>query len=148
MYRVAAAVLPLDNSWYRLDGLWPYDIAVMNHHNHLRHSFWLAGSFAFVVASACLYQRAAAQTQAPEDEIVANLAGGRVIVHVARDGNIVFAAINEPVEAGGVPPRVVELDSTHVAVLLGASEWRRPTESNPARPGRKLYAVPPRAPRK
>ena len=75
----------------------------------------------------------AAQNQSPEDEIVANLAGGRVIIHVARDGNIVFAAINQPVEAGGVPPRVLEVDSTHVAVLLGASEWRLPADPNPVR---------------
>src|SRR5690348_16140145 len=104
------------------DGLWPYDIAVMNHNSHPRHSLWLAGGFAFVLFFLYLHTRAAAQTQAPEDEIVANLAGGRVIVHVARDGNIVFAAINEPVETGGIPPRVVEVDSAHVAVLLGASE--------------------------
>jgi len=78
-------------------------------------------------------QAYAAQNQAPEDEIVANLAGGRVIVHVARDGNIVFAAINHPVEAGGVPPRVLEVDATHVAVLLGASEWRLPADPNPVR---------------
>src|SRR5260221_11512505 len=105
----------------------------MNHQNHLGHSFWLAGSFALVVASAGLYQRAAAQRQAPEDAIVANLAGGRVIVHVARDDNIIFAAINEPVEAGGVPPPAVELDSTHVAVLRGASECRLPAGSAPVR---------------
>ena len=104
-----------------------------NHRNHLRFSFWLAGSLACVAALGCLYTRTAAQTQGPEDEIVANLAGGRVIVHVAGDGNIVFAAINEPVEAGGVPPRVVEVDATHVAVLLGASEWRLPADPNPVR---------------
>src|SRR5467141_4369672 len=105
----------------------------MNHHNHARFSSWLAGSLACAVGIACLYAGAAAQTQAPEDEIVANLAGGRVIVHVARDANIVFAAINQPVEAGGVPPRVVETDPTHVAVLLGASEWRLPADPNPVR---------------
>jgi hypothetical protein len=79
--------------------------------------------------------------QAPEDEIVANLAGGRVIVHVARDGNIVFAAINQPVEAGGVPPRVLEVDSMHVAVLLGASEWRLPADPNPVRLDRNFERV-------
>src|ERR1700726_4311981 len=105
----------------------------MNRRDHLR--MWLAGGLALIVASVCLRGTAPAQTQAPEDEIVANLAGGRVIVHVARDGNIVFAAINEPVEAGGVPPRVVETDSTHVAVLLGASEWRLPADPNPGRRG-------------
>jgi hypothetical protein len=105
----------------------------MNQHTRLRNFLWLVSGFALVLALACLHAKAAAQTQATEDEIVANLAGGRVIVHVARDGNIVFAAINEPVEAGGVPPRVLETDSTHVAVLLGASEWRLPADPNPVR---------------
>lgn len=74
-----------------------------------------------------------AQSQATEDEIVANLAGGRVIVHVARDGNIVFAAIDEPVETGGVPPRVLDLDAHHIGILLGASEWKVPAEPKPVR---------------
>jgi hypothetical protein len=100
-----------------------------------------------IVASVCLRGTATAQTQAPEDEIVANLAGGRVIIHVARDGNIVFAAINEPVEAGGVPPRVVETDSTHVAVLLGASEWRLPADPNPVRLDRNFERVHARDPK-
>ena len=140
-------MLPPPYSRYRLDGLWPYDIAVMNHNNHLRHSLWLAGSFALVLVFLCLHTRATAQTLAPEDEIVANLAGGRVIVHVARDANIVFAAINEPVEAGGVPPRVVEVDSTHVAVLLGASEWRLPADPNPVRLDRNFERVHARDPK-
>ena len=88
-----------------------------------------------------------AQIQAPEDEIVANLAGGRVIVHVARDGNIVFAAINHPVEAGGVPPRVVELDSMHVGVLLGASEWRLPADPKPVRLDRDFQRITARDPK-
>ncbi len=142
-----AYVLPPPYSRYRLDGLWPYDIAIMNHNNHLRHSLWLAGSFALVLVFLCLHTRATAQTLAPEDEIVANLAGGRVIVHVARDANIVFAAINEPVEAGGVPPRVVEVDSTHVAVLLGASEWRLPADPNPVRLDRNFERVHARDPK-
>ena len=103
--------------------------------------FWLASLSVLILASLCLHTKAAAQTQAPEDEIVANLAGGRVIVHVARDGDIVFAAINEPVEAGGVPPRVLETDSTHVAVLLGASEWRLPADPNPVRLDRNFEQV-------
>src|ERR1700731_4620873 len=117
----------------------------MNRRNHLRRC--LAGGLTLIVASVCLRGTATAQTQAPEDEIVANLAGGRVIIHVARDGNIVFAAINEPVEAGGVPPRVVELDSTHVAVLLGASEWRLPADPNPVRLDRNFERVRARDPK-
>src|SRR3984893_9483520 len=116
-------------------------------HNHNLHSFWLSTGIAFVLAFVCVFALAAAHTQAPEDEIVAHLAGGRVIVHVARDGNIVFAAINEPVEAGGVPPRVLELDSTHVAVLLGASEWRLPADPNPVRLDRNFERIRARDPK-
>jgi hypothetical protein len=119
----------------------------MNEHNHPRQFVWLAGAFALILAFVCLYAGAAAQTQAPEDEIVANLAGGRVLVHVARDGDIVFAAINEPVEAGGVPPRVLELDSSHVAVLLGASEWRLPADPNPVRLDRNFERIHARDPK-
>jgi hypothetical protein len=113
----------------------------MNWHNLVHYSLRLAFAFALIPASLSLHSKATAQTQAPEDEIVANLAGGRVIVHVARDGDIVFAAINEPVEAGGVPPRVLETDSSHVAVLLGASEWRLPADPNPVRLDRNFERV-------
>jgi hypothetical protein len=108
---------------------------------------WLAAGCALFLTSLGLHAKAAAQTQAPEDEIVANLAGGRVIVHVAQDGNIVFAAINEPVEAGGVPPRLLETDSTHIAVLLGASEWRLPADPNPVRLDRNFQRVQARDPK-
>jgi hypothetical protein len=106
----------------------------------------LGGMFA-AITLLCFHPATAAQNQAPEDEIVANLAGGRVIVHVARDGEIVFAAINEPVEAGGVPPRLVETDSTHVAVLLGASEWRLPADPKPVRLDRNFERIHARDPK-
>ena len=66
-------------------------------------------------------------------EIVADLAAGRVIVHVAKDNTIIFAAVDEPVEAGSVPPRVVDLSTNHVGIVLGASEWRMPADPNPVR---------------
>jgi hypothetical protein len=66
------------------------------------------------------------------DEIVANLAGGRVIVHVAKD-KIVFAAIDQPVEPSSIPPRVLSIDRSHIGVLLGASEWRSPADPKPVR---------------
>ena len=119
----------------------------MNRKYYLAWPFSVAASVPLLLSLVCLYPRAAAQTQATEDEIVANLAGGRVIVHVARDGNIVFAAINEPVEAGGVPPRVLEVDSTHTAVLLGASEWRLPADPNPVRLDRDFQRVTARDPK-
>jgi hypothetical protein len=75
-----------------------------------------------------------------EDEIVANLAGGRVIIHVARDV-ILFAAIDQPVERNSIPPRVMNLDAAHIGVLLGASEWRIPTDPKPIRIDRDFHRV-------
>jgi hypothetical protein len=109
--------------------------------HHPARSLYLTIGFAAILVFVCVHPRAAAQMQTPEDEIVANLAGGRVIVHVARDSNIVFAAINQPVEAGGVPPRVLEVDPMHVAVLLGASEWRLPADPNPVRLDRNFERI-------
>ena len=73
-----------------------------------------------------------ALAQDREDEIVANLAGGRVIVHVAKD-TIIFAVIDQPVEPSSIPPRVAGVDSSHIAILFGASEWRIPADPKPIR---------------
>ncbi len=70
--------------------------------------------------------------QDKDDEIVATLSGGRVIVHATRE-SVSFIAIDEPIEAGSPPPRVMSLDSRHVAVLLGSSEWRIPADPAPIR---------------
>ena len=90
---------------------------------------------------------ARAQTQGLENEIIANLAGGRVIVHVTRDDVIVFGAIDQPIEIGSIPPRVMELDNTHVGVLLGASEWRLPADPKPVRLDRDFQRIGGRDPR-
>ena len=77
---------------------------------------------------------------AQEDEIVANLSGGRVIVHVARD-SIIFGAIDQPLEATGVPPRVAAIDTGHIAILLGAEEWQVPAQPRPIRLDRSLDRI-------
>jgi hypothetical protein len=84
--------------------------------------------FSFLVILAV----AAIPAFAQEDEIVANLAGGRVIILVANDG-IVFAAIDQPLEAKSVPPRVATVGSSHVGVFFGASEWQVPAQPKPIR---------------
>jgi hypothetical protein len=96
----------------------------------------------FLLFSSILFSipAARAQTQQAEEEIVANLAGGRVIIHVARD-TIVFAAVDQPIEANSIPPRVMDLDSAHVAVLFGASEWRLPADPKPVRLDRNFQRV-------
>jgi len=73
-----------------------------------------------------------------DDEIVTSLSGGRVILHVAKDGAIFFAAIDQPVEQGAAPPRLVDIDGQHVAILFGASEWRSPADPKPIRLDRGL----------
>ena len=78
-----------------------------------------------------------AQSQAREDEIIANLAGGRVIVHVAKDV-IIFAAIDKPVERNSISPRVMNVDSGHLGILFGAAEWRIPADPKPIRMDRDL----------
>src|SRR5882762_21757 len=75
-----------------------------------------------------------------EDEIIANLAGGRAIVHVAKDA-IVFAAIDHPIERNSIPPRVMDLDATHIGILFGASEWRIPADPKPIRLDRNFQRV-------
>ena len=82
----------------------------------------------------------AQQERDQEEEIVANLAGGRVIVHVARD-QIIFAAIDQPVEQNSVPPRLLGIDGAHIGVLLGASDWRMPADPKPVRLDRNFQRV-------
>lgn len=84
--------------------------------------------------------------QDSEEEIVATLAGGRVIVHVARDV-VLFAAIDHPMEEQSIPPRVMQLDAGHVGVLLGAAEWRSPADPKALRLDRDLPRASGRDPR-
>jgi hypothetical protein len=95
----------------------------------------------FCLACIAPAQDALAQELERGDEIVANLAGGRVIVHVARDA-IIFAAIDQPVEASSIPPRVMSIDPRHIGVLLGASEWRLPADPKPVRLDKDFPRVP------
>jgi len=93
----------------------------------IRTLFCLAALLWFFAPTTCR-----AQEREHGDEIVANLAGGRVIVHVARD-EIVFAAIDQPVESNSVPPRVLSVDTGHIGILFGASEWRSTADPQPVR---------------
>jgi hypothetical protein len=82
-----------------------------------------------------------AQSRDAENEIIANLSGGRVIIHVTKDEVIVFGTIDQPIEAGSGPPRVMTLDSTHVGILLGANEWRLPADPKPIRLDRAFQRI-------
>lgn len=89
----------------------------------------------FFVFAAC---GAFAQIQQQDDEIVTSLTGGRVILHVAKDDAIFFVVIDKPVEQGAAPPRLVDIDSQHIGILFGASEWRAPADPKPIRMDRNI----------
>ena len=90
--------------------------------------------------------RAIAQSRSQDNEIVTSLTGGRVILHFAKEA-ILFAAVDQPVEQGAPPPRVVDVDSQHIAILFGASEWRSLADPKPIRMDRNIQRIAGRDPR-
>lgn len=64
------------------------------------------------------------------EEVVANLAAGRAVVLVAKDG-IVVATVESRAEPETLPPLIVPLNGGRVAVFLGAVEWREPFSGQP-----------------
>lgn len=68
-----------------------------------------------------------------QDEIVANLAAGRVVIDVAKNG-IVIGAIEQHIEANSRAPIVFPINDRRIGILLGAAEWVVP--SSPSGPVR------------
>jgi hypothetical protein len=68
--------------------------------------------------------------QEAKEEVVANLAAGRVTIFVAKEG-ILVATQGNAIEPGARMPVVVPLSSRRVAVLLGAVEWLFPALNKP-----------------
>ena len=99
--------------------------------------FWVAVPLLFVFVPYSAF----AQIQEQDDEIVTSLTGGRVILHVAKDDAIFFAAIDQPVEQGAAPPRLVDIDGQHIGILFGASEWRAPADPKPIRMDRNIERI-------
>jgi hypothetical protein len=63
---------------------------------------------------------------APTEEVVANLAAGRVVIAVVKDA-ILVATVEDPVEAETRPPVPVALSSARLGVILGSVEWWSPS---------------------
>ncbi len=99
-----------------------------------------------VVAVGFSGPRAIAQSRSQDNEIVTSLTGGRVILHFAKEA-ILFAAVDQPVEQGAPPPRVVDVDGQHIAILFGASEWRSLADPKPIRMDRNVQRIAGRDPR-
>ena len=65
-------------------------------------------------------------SQSPVEEIVANLAAGRVIIAVVKDG-IIIGTIENSVEPETRPPTPVALGSTRIGIILGPVYWFSPS---------------------
>ncbi len=64
--------------------------------------------------------------QEPSQEIVVNLAAGRVVIAVVKDA-ILIGTVENPVEAETRPPVPVQIGSTRAGILLGAVHWFSPS---------------------
>jgi len=82
-------------------------------------------------------------------EVVANLAAGRVLFCVTRDA-ILVASVEGAAEPGSQPPTIMPINAGRIAIVLGANEWSSPGS------GQKVYrldaalpqaAIRPQAPR-
>jgi hypothetical protein len=84
-------------------------------------ALWLIGPWASA-------PRATAQDipGAPTEEIVANLAAGRVVIAVVKNA-ILVASVEDPIEAETRLPTPVALASERLGVILGPVEWWSPS---------------------
>jgi hypothetical protein len=80
-----------------------------------------------LLAGAPLLSSALAQQPGtPTEEVVANLAAGRVVIAVVK-GAILIATVENPIEAGSHPPIPVPISTDHVGIVLGAVDWLSPS---------------------
>jgi len=109
----------------------------------MRYGFrfaWIVAALAAGVLAAFFFSSTDAQEtpQAPGQELVANLAAGRVLIAVVKDA-ILVATVENPIEAETRPPVPVQLDSSRVGILLGPVDWFSPsTQQDVARLDKEL----------
>lgn len=65
-------------------------------------------------------------SEAPREEIVANLDAGRVLIAVVKDA-ILVGTVENAIEEQTRPPTPVELGSERMAITLGAIDWFSPS---------------------
>ena len=82
--------------------------------------------FAAVIFVSLPHVAAQQRQDVPGDEIIANLAAGRVIIAVVKDA-ILIATIENPIEPQTRIPAPVELSSRRAGIFLGAVEWISPS---------------------
>lgn len=94
---------------------------------------WRRGSARalLLVALACTLSIGASRSfaqdvsEVPREEVVANLAAGRVVIAVVKDG-IIIGTVENSIESGTLVPAPVEMSSERVGIILGADEWLSP----------------------
>jgi len=59
-------------------------------------------------------------------ELVANLAAGRVVIAVVKDA-ILIGTVENPIEAETRTPAPVEMETSRVGIILGAIDWFSPS---------------------
>jgi hypothetical protein len=94
----------------------------MNNTHRIPRSAATGVIFALVLVANSLPVLSQEPAETPGDEIIANLAAGRVIVAVVKDA-IIIGTVENPIEAGTYPPIPVPLASRRMGVLLGAVDW-------------------------
>lgn len=102
------------------------DTAPLHFQARLKHLFALGCAVATVFVFCPRIIQAQEVTAPPSEEIVVNLAAGRVIVAVVKDA-IIIATIENPIEPQTHPPIPVQLSARRAGVLLGAIDWFSPS---------------------
>lgn len=90
--------------------------------------------FAAILAAAVLpaawisaYRTVAQESSAKAgQELVANLAAGRVVIAVVKDA-ILIGTVENPIEAETRTPAPVEMETSRVGIILGAIDWFSPS---------------------
>lgn len=87
-----------------------------------------AGPIATLLLLAVLIPQISAQQpfQPSGQEVVANLAAGRVVIAVLKDA-ILIGTVENPIEVETRPPVPVEIQSSRVGIILGPVDWFSPS---------------------
>ena len=88
-----------------------------------------AKRFPLILAALILFATLPTPAQNPDqptEELVANLASGRVIIAVYKDA-LVITTIENKIEPGTLTPPIVPITNQKAGILLGASTWYSPS---------------------
>jgi hypothetical protein len=89
-------------------------------------AYLLGAALAITLLFAAPRAMAQDQSTAPNEETVASLSAGRVVIAVVK-GAILIGTIENPIEADTHPPTPVAIGSVRVGVILGAVRWSSPS---------------------